>query len=393
MKRFKHVIVGAGMAAASAAAGIREAGDRGALAMFGDEHHAPYDRPPLSKALWKGGSLESIWRKTAGLDIDLHPGNGIVAINAAAKTVTDRAGTEYGYDKLLLATGGAPRRLPFDAASGVIYFRTLDDYERLHQLAREAAHVAVIGGGFIGSEIAAALAMNGVKVSMLFPEQALGSRIYPAGLSTFLGNYYRDKGVTMLAGEGVEALEPAGAKTILKTRSGRAVSVDAVVAGLGVQPRVELAQAAGLKVENGIRVDRLLRTSNPDIYAAGDVANFLSAALEVRMRVEHEDNANTMGKTAGGNMTGDSTPYDHQPFFYSDLFELGYEAVGELDASLEMVEDWKERFKKGVIYYLRDGRVRGVLLWNTWNQVPVARELIFARQQFSSAELIGRISD
>jgi 3-phenylpropionate/trans-cinnamate dioxygenase ferredoxin reductase component len=392
MNHIKYVIVGGGMTGASAARGIRDVDRQGSLAMFSDESHAPYDRPPLSKALWKGEPLESIWRKIGDIGVDLHLGREIATLDPASRIVTDRFGTEYCYGKLLLATGGSPRRLPF-ADSGVIYFRTLDDYQRVHELARRAAHFAVIGGGFIGSEIAAALAINGVLVTMIFPERSIGARAYPASLSNFLDTYFRGKGVTILAGEVVGAIERAGTKTIIKTISGRSISVDAVVAGIGLQPRIELAQAAGLKVDNGIAVDRFLRTSNPDIYAAGDVASFLNTALNGRMRVEHEDNANNMGRLAGRNMAGQSEPYDHVPFFYSDLFELGYEAVGELDTGLDVIEDWKHRYEKGVIYYLKEGQLRGVPLWNTWNRVAVARALIGGKQQLSASALIGRISD
>ena len=304
----------------------------------------------------------------------------------------DHAGNDYSYEKLLLATGGSPRRLSF-AESGVIYFRTLDDYQRLRELARAGVQLAVIGGGFIGAEIAAALTMNGVDVTMIFPERSIGAHTYPTSLSGFVDAYYRSKGVTVLAGEVVGAIEKAATKTIVKTVSGRSISVDAVVAGIGLQPRIELAQAAGLKVDNGIAVDRFLRTSDPDIYAAGDVASFLSTALDQRMRVEHEDNANAMGGLAGRNMAGHCAPYEHLPFFYSDLFELGYEAVGELDARLEIVEDWQERFRKGVIYYLKQGLVHGVLLWNTWNRVEIARELIRGKQRLPRSSFIGRISD
>jgi len=159
------------------------------------------------------------------------------------------------------------------------------------------------------------------------------------------------------------------------TGKGIKIVADGVVAGWASSQH-RLGEQAGLAVDNGIVVDELLRTSNPDIYAAGDVANFYSALLEKRMRVEHEDNAKVMGEIAGRNMAGQSDKYRHQPYFYSDLFDLGYEAVGELDVSLDIVEDWKEQFRKGVIYYLRDGRVRGVLLWNTWGQVDAATQLM-----------------
>ena len=164
-----------------------------------------------------------------------------------------------------------------------------------------------------------------------------------------------------------------------------------MIAGLGIVPNVELARQAGLAVSDGIEVDERLRTSRPEIYAAGDVAQFPSPALGKRMRVEHEDNANTMGKIAGQNMAGADQPYEHLPFFYSDLFDLGYEAVGDVDARHETVVDWKAEFREGVVYYLDGGRVRGVLLWNTWGQVDAARALIAEPGPFRPEQLKGRL--
>jgi NADPH-dependent 2,4-dienoyl-CoA reductase/sulfur reductase-like enzyme len=163
------------------------------------------------------------------------------------------------------------------------------------------------------------------------------------------------------------------------------------VAGIGVVPNVELAQAAGLMVDNGIVVDGSLRTSKPDIYAAGDLANFYDEALHTRRRVEHEDAANSMGKTAGRIMAGADEKYTYSPMFYSDLFELGYEAVGDLDSRLETVADWQEKYATGVIYYLKDRRVRGVLLWNVWGKVDEARQLIADNKEVTPQDLRGRI--
>jgi NADPH-dependent 2,4-dienoyl-CoA reductase/sulfur reductase-like enzyme len=211
---------------------------------------------------------------------------------------------------------------------------------------------------------------------MLIPEDGIGARVFPADLSRFLVTYYREQGVDVRTGDGLAALRQDGLKVAVKTTTGRELSVDVVVAGLGITPNVQLAEQAGLKVENGIVVDELLRTSVPEIFAAGDVANFFNPALGVRMRVEHEDNANSMGAAAGKAMAGQGTPYTHLPFFYSDLFSLGYEAVGELDPRLEVISDWKDPFKEGVLYYLKEGRVRGVLLWGIFGKVDDARALI-----------------
>jgi 3-phenylpropionate/trans-cinnamate dioxygenase ferredoxin reductase component len=391
MKHHKYLIIGGGMAAESAVHGIRKI-DQGAIAMICEERHSPYDRPPLSKSLWKDEPFESIWRSAKGLNVAMHLGKKVVALDPDKKIAVDDAGNNYTYEKLLLATGGSVRHLP-DSDKNIIYFRTIEDYLKLRELCKHGSDFVVIGGGFIGSEIAAALTMNNKRVTMIIPEDGIGSRIYPKPLAKFLNNYYQEKGVTVLASETVKSVRTAGNKTTVTTGSGTEIPADGVVAGLGIQPNTELAEKAGLVVDNGIVVDEFLRTSNSDIYAAGDVANFYSSALKKRMRVEHEDNANVMGEMAGRNMAGQSDIYHHLPFFYSDLFDLGYEAVGEINASFDIVEDWKEPFQKGVIYYLRDSRVCGVLLWNTWGQVSVATQLIAEKAEHSRATLLNRITD
>lgn len=392
MNNSRYLIVGGGMAADSAARGIRKVDANGHITMVCAEHDAPYDRPPLSKSLWKDKPLDAIWRDTAALDVTLLLGRKVVGLDAAKKTATDDAGKVHYYDKLLLATGGTARRLPH-ADEGVIYFRTLDDYRRLRALSEQGADIVVIGGGFIGSEIAAALAMNSKRVTMLFPSDAIGSRVYPPALSAFLNAYYTAHGVTLLPAETVRSVRKVGDRMLVTSSKGTELAADAVVAGLGIVPDTALADQAGLKVGDGIVVDEQLRTSDPDIYAAGDVANFHSAALDRRMRVEHEDNANVMGELAGRNMAGQAESYSHQPYFYSDLFDLGYEAVGELDNGLDIVEDWQEPFRKGVVYYMRDGRVRGVLLWNTWGQVTAATQLIAEKTRQTRETLRGRIRE
>jgi 3-phenylpropionate/trans-cinnamate dioxygenase ferredoxin reductase subunit len=390
MARYDYLIIGGGMTADAAVQGIREVDSRGTIGLIGAEADPPYDRPPLSKGLWKGKPLDGIWRPTQGRNVALHLGRRAERLDAQRKEVTDDAGKTYAFDKLLLATGGQPRRLPFGDGH-IIYFRTAEDYRHLRALAKQGKQFAVIGGGFIGSEIAAALAMNDVHVVMMFPENGIGARAYPRELSDFLTKYYRDKGIEVLPSESVEGVGRKGEQSILTTSAKRHLTVDGVVAGIGIEPDVELAQQAKLTVDNGIVVDEFLRTSNEHVYAAGDVASFHNPALGKRLRVEHEDNANTMGKQAGRNMAGRSEPYHHLPYFYSDLFDLGYEAVGELDARLETFADWVEPFRKGVVYYLEHSRVRGVLLWNVWDQVPAARALIAERGPFRAEDLKGRL--
>jgi 3-phenylpropionate/trans-cinnamate dioxygenase ferredoxin reductase subunit len=397
MPENNYLIVGGGMTAAAAVEGIRALDPDGTIDLISSEEDPPYDRPPLSKGLWKGKPVDKIWREKAKAGAALHLGRTITRIDPAAKTATDNRGTTYRYDKLLLATGGTPRRLPF-GGDDVLYFRTLADYRRLRALADEHDRFAVIGGGFIGSEIAAALAMSDKAVDLIIDGPGVGGRLFPAGLSQFLNGVYEGRGVTVHAGSLAKGLERRDGRLVVRVErqdSGELieVSADAVVAGIGIHPNTELAEAAGLEVGNGIVVDEFCRTSDPYIYAAGDVASFYSEALGIRRRVEHEDNANTMGKTAGMNMAGGEARYDHQPMFYSDLFEFGYEAVGRLDASLETVEDWQEPYRKGVVYYLDGEWVCGVLLWNVWGQVDAARRLIARGVPLEAAELAGRLPE
>ena len=390
MTRFDYLIVGGGMTADAAAHGIRERDTSGTIGIIAAEQHPPYNRPPLTKGLWKGDEPDSIWRKVEETGAQLLRGRRVVQLDPGARRVTDDTGATHEYGSLLLATGGQPRRLQ-GAPEGVVHFRTLDHYRQVRDLADRGASFAVIGAGFIGTEIAAALRMQGRDVTMLVREQGLGSRVYPADLSRWLVEYYRDKGVRMILGKGADRVEQQGAKYVVHAGKEQ-ITADAVIAGLGIEPDVALAKAAGLTVSDGVDVDEQLRTSRLDIYAAGDVANFFNPALGQRIRVEHEDNANTMGAVAGRNMAGVGQRYDYLPFFYSDLFDLGYEAVGQVDARLETVADWKEKFREGAVYYLQGGRVRGVLLWNVWNQVDAARALIAEKGPFRPEQLKGRIT-
>ena len=392
MTHYKYLIIGGGMTADAAVRGIRQLDGEGSIGLIGEEPYPPYDRPPLSKGLWRGDSVEDIGRNIPEPGVEVHLGLRAQVLEPRNRRLTDERGEVYTFEKLLLATGGRPRRLPF-GEDHIIYFRTLEDYHKLRALAQQGRRFAVVGGGFIGSEIAAALAMNGNEVVMLFPKEAIGSHAFPADLARFLNGFYRENGVEVLAGETVSGLETHTEKLDVRTSGGQEITVDGVVAGIGIEPDIRLAEGAGLEVGDGIVVDEFLRTSSPDVYAAGDVANFYNPDLDKRLRVEHEDNANTMGLLAGRNMAGAAEPYHHLPFFYSDLFELGYEAVGEVDARLETVADWKDLGREGVVYYLREGQVRGVLLWNVWEQVDAARRLIAEPGPFEAEDLKGRLPE
>jgi 3-phenylpropionate/trans-cinnamate dioxygenase ferredoxin reductase component len=391
MPHYPYTIIGGGMAAAAAVKGIRSVDQDGAIAVFSKESDPPYARPPLTKGLWKDKSEEEIWFDMNYPHLELFAGNPIQRIHHDNRIVIDAQGETYSYDRLLLATGGQPQRLPF-GGDHILYYRTLRDYQRLRTALTDRSRVTVIGAGFIGQELSASLAMNGHDVTLIFPEDGIGARLYPPDLASSLMEFYRQKGVQVLSGETVTGVEQKGNEKLLQTKSGQAIPSDLVVAGIGIRPNLDLAQAAGLKVEDGVIVNQTLQTSQPNIYAAGDIAEFYSPLLRMRLRLEHEDAATSMGETAGRNMAGENVTFDYLPFFYSDMFELGYEAVGRVNSKLETFADWEEPYQKGIIYYLDEGRVQGVLLFNVWDKVDQARALMAEEGPFDANNLRGKIS-
>jgi len=395
---YAYVIVGGGLAGASAVEGIRERDKKGTILLVGSEKHLPYDRPPLSKKLWFGKKkVEDIFIHDQKFydenNVTVESGVTIMSLDPKQKTVTTNAGKQYGYQKLLLATGGVPRTLPIPGGNldGICYFRTLDDYLKLRKESTEGKKAVIIGGGFIGSEIAAAMAINKIEVTMIFPESYLVSRVFPEYLGRALLNQFLSRGIKVLANEKPSAFSKEGDTFTTYTESGKKIESDMVIVGIGIAPSLELPRRAGLQTANGVIVDEYLQASLPDIYAAGDIAFFPYQALGKQTRVEHWDNALNQGKQAGLNMAGARKPYDYMPYFFSDLFEFGYEAVGDVDASLETFADWQKENDTGVIYYLRDGKVRGAMMCNVWEKVEAARELIRKGGQSTPASLRGAI--
>ncbi|HWR65022.1 MAG TPA: FAD-dependent oxidoreductase [Bellilinea sp.] len=388
----KYLIVGGGMTADAAIRGIREHDADGKIVLVSQETVPPYDRPPLSKGLWtKKKKVEQIWRGTDKFDVDFHLGREVVTLDPAKKICVDDQGSVYTYDKLLLATGATPIHLKEETGK-VIYYRTYADYEQLRALANDNRSFTMIGGGYIGSEIAAALRMAGNPVSMVFMEDGIIARLVPPAMSAQINEMYTEKGVKVYPGQSVNSILHQDNQMVVETEQGLTIKADVVVAGLGVRPNTRLAEAAGIKVDNGIVVDESMRTSAPDIYAAGDVARYFNPALNRTIRTEHEENANKGGKVAGEAMAGHSVSYTHLPFAYSDLFELGFEMIGIIDPRLPMVGDWKDPYRTGVVYYFEAGRVVGVLLVNTWDRIDQARALIESKDQPSTKDIKGFIA-
>ncbi|MFW9874178.1 MAG: NAD(P)/FAD-dependent oxidoreductase [Candidatus Thorarchaeota archaeon] len=391
---YKYLIIGGGMSADAAAHSIRDSDSNGKIGLISNENDPPYARPPLSKGLWTGEEeFEDVDLDTSETELKMHLGRTTTKIDRSKKQVFDDQGNKYSYTKLLIATGGTPKKLPNVEQENIIYYRTLSDYKKLKDLVDKKKRFGVIGGSFIGSEIAAAIKMFKPKadVTMIFPESGICALIFPKSLSKHLNDYYRKNNIKVLNNELVINVIKQENEYLVETNSGKNLKFDVLIAGLGIKPNVELAKAANLNVENGIVVNEYLQTNDPDIYAAGDVAIYHNPALNKNIRMEHEDNALVMGEIAGQNMAGEQIPYDHLSMFYSDLFELGYEAVGILNSELEMVEDWIESLEEGVIYYLKEGHVQGVLLWNVWDKVDDAVELITEPGPFSPEDLKGRI--
>lgn len=397
-KIWKYVIVGGGRAGASAVQGIREVDPSGSVLVVGAEGHLPYNRPPLTKELWFATQkIEDIFVDSRDYydrnHVKIVEDTRITAVDPGQRTITDGSGKVRRYERLLLATGGLPRRLaiPGGDLDGLSYYRFLDDYEELRGQAAAGRKAVVIGGGFIGSEIAAALNLNKVEVTMVFPDAHLCARVFPADLGRAMSAYYAGQGVMIKAADRPASIERRAGRFLVHTEAGLDLDADIVVGGIGIRPETGLAEAAGLKTEDGIVVDGRLQTSAPGIYAAGDVARFPHHGLGMMTRIEHWDSAISQGKQAGRNMAGAGEEFTYAPYFFSDLFKFGYEAVGEIDPGLETFADWQKEFDTGSIYYLRDGRVRGVMNCNLWGKLDPAREIIGRGSRVGPSDLKGAI--
>ena len=392
-EHYSYVIVGGGLAGASAIEGIRAHDKDGSILLISRENVPPYHRPPLTKDLWFGKStLDKL--PVYGDDfyaenkVELVTRREITELEASSHTLWDDHDTTVTYDRLLLATGGKPRVLDAggNERQSVHYYRLLEDYLFLADHVKQLQHILVLGGGFIGLELAAALRHAGKEVTIAYADEYPLARILPRDLGLFVAEFYREKGVETISNERVASIEEGHGIVHARTHSGNTITTQLIVAGLGIQPAVALAEANGLEIGNGIAVDEFCRTTDANIYAAGDVAEFPYLALGTRTRIEHWDHAIHHGKRAGENMAGANLPYDHMPMFFSDFFELGWEAVGEIDSSHQVDAIWTTPMREGVLFYTQDDVARGVLLWNRWGLVDWARDLIRAAKPMSHDE-------
>lgn len=395
-RAYDHLIVGGGMVADAAARGIREIDPDGTIGIVSDDIDEPYTRPALSKKLWTDPDFtwDDVPLNTAAdtrAEVVLE--TRVTGIRPDAHEIDTDRGDTLQYGTLLIATGGQPVPLPIENgehSDRVLTFRTAEDYRHLRALAAQVQRIAVVGGGYIGSELAAALVQNGVETVLVHSDEVLGSDVFPAGLAAHFAELFRAAGVELVGGREVVGGSAGDAGVRLDLEGGETIDAEGVVSGLGIRVDTALAEDAGLRVADGIVVDAQLRTSIDDVFAAGDVADYPDRILG-RRRVEHVDNAQEMGRQAGRNLAGAREPYTHTPYYYSVVFGTRYEAVGTLDGSLETVEDWAEEYERGVVYYLDDDRVAGVLLWNVPDATDAARAVLADPGPVDRGALIGRI--
>jgi 3-phenylpropionate/trans-cinnamate dioxygenase ferredoxin reductase subunit len=369
------VIVGAGMAGAKAAETLREKGFEGRVVLIGEEDEQPYERPPLSKDYLQGKSEREAARvHDAGFyeshDVELRTATRVNAIDPPAGTLTLDGGERLQYDALLLATGAEPRRLPVDGAR---YLRTLPDSDALREEIAPGAHVAIVGAGWIGSEVAASARQLGADVTLIEMGEVPLERV----LGRRLGEFYRDlhveHGVRFLGGSGVDALD--------------GLEADLVLIAIGVTPRTELAELAGLELDNGVRVDAGLRTSAPNVFAAGDVANAWHPLLDRHLRVEHWANALNQGPAAARSMLGMDVSYDRVPYFFSDQYDVGMEYSGHGEGADDVVIRGDMEAREFIAFWLRDGRVLAGMNVNVWDVTDPIQALVRSGVRVDPARL------
>ena len=385
-----HLIVGASLAGAKAAETLRAEGFDGPLIMIGQESERPYERPPLSKEYLLGkAERDTIYvhppQWYAEHDVDLRLGVTVTGLHPGSHEVSLADGSRTGYSKLLLATGSSPRRLTVPGADlgGVLYLRTVQDSDRLKAAFQDASRVAIIGGGWIGLETAAAARTAGAAVTVLERGELPLLRVLGREAAEVFADLHREHGVDLRCG--VQVAEITGSNGIadgVRLADGSRVEADVIVAGIGITPNSQLAVEAGLETGNGVVVDARLRSSDPDIYAAGDVATAFHPLLGKHIRVDHWYNALHQPQTAAKAMLGQDVAYDRVPYFYTDQYDLGMEYSGyvEPDGYDEVVFRGDVPRREFIAFWLSDGRVLAGMNVNIWDVNEAIRELIRAGQ-------------
>src|SRR6516165_930084 len=392
-----YVIAGASLAGAKAAEGLREQGYDGPVVLIGEETDRPYERPPLSKDYLLGkADRETMFVHPlawyAEHDIDLRLGARVTGLDPAAHEVTLADGSRIGYAKLLLATGSTPRRLPVPGADldGVHYLRRVADSDRIKETFAAASRVAVIGAGWIGLETTAAARAAGVEVTVLEAAELPLLRVLGREVAEVFAGLHRDHGVDLRFGVQVaEITAPGGRADGVRLADGSRIPADVVIVGVGITPNVQLAADAGLKVANGIVTDAGLRSSDPDIYATGDVANAYHPPLGRHIRVEHWANALNQPQAAARAMLGQDVAYDLVPYFYTDQYDLGMEYAGYVEPGGydQIVFRGDAGRREFIAFWLSEGRVLAGMNVNVWDVNDAIQALVSDGRQMDPARL------
>lgn len=374
---YRYVIVGGGMVAGYAVKGIRQRDTTGSILVISKEADVPYERPALSKKLWLDDEFTEedikIGAETFS-EVNFKFDTSVTKINRQDKLAKLDDDTIVHYEKLLLATGGEPKRVKGPEDPHVLAFRDWPDYRKLRKFSGNGQHVVIIGGGYIGTELAASLAQNNTEVTVIFPEQSLGEGKFPEKIRAEYEEAFKENDVEILSGKIVESYDRKDDQLIVKTTDGAKITADTIVIGLGITPNIELAKTSKLDlVDDGVKVDEHLQTSDPAIWAAGDIASYPDRILG-RQRIEHVDHARFSGELVGQNMAGADLPYQHTPYFYSMVFNISWQAIGSINLELEQLFDQRENGT--IVYFLRGNQLAGVLVWNVVVDLDDVRNLI-----------------
>ena len=380
------VIVGGGMAGAKAAETLREEGFDGRIVLIGAESLRPYERPPLSKDYLRGETeQEKVHVHSEAYygehDIDLRLGREVSRLDTGSREATLDDGETLRYDRLLLATGAEPRRLPIPGADldGVLYLRTVPDSDRIRERLDRGGSLVVVGAGWIGAEVAASARQRGMEVTIVEPMSVPLERVLGPEMGAFYRDVHADQGVRLLLGTGVEGFEGGTAVERVRTNDGQTLDCDAVVVGVGVKPRTALAEAAGLAMGDGVLADELLQTSAEGVFAAGDVVSAQHPFYGQRIRVEHWANALEQGPAAARNMLGAGAPYDKLPYFFSDQYDVGMEYAGYATSWDRVVVRGDLAGREFIAFWLAGDRVLAGMNVNVWDVTDTIQRLIRER--------------
>jgi 3-phenylpropionate/trans-cinnamate dioxygenase ferredoxin reductase subunit len=392
MLSYPYLIIGAGVACQAAIEGIRKQDPASAIGVLSDEIYPAYNRSWLSHRIWQSEDEKQVFFKHQGVQASYHLNKKVISINPQTKTVTDQFGSIYHYQKLLLATGSIPNKLQIDYPRA-IYYHTLADYYALKSRLDQSQEFVINGAGLLGCELTALLRKKKKDVTLIFSHTLLFEDQFPKGFGFYLTQIFEELGVQMRPRAHITEIAFSSPYDLVTSSEHETIQADGVIIALGSHPNESLAQSTHLNCDQGIIVNRYLQTSNPSIYAAGDGVSYYNPYLERRERHSHEETAKKMGEMAGQNMAGARHSFEYLPHYTSSIFEYDFTFVGILNNSYEMIEDWIDIYRRGVVYYLKEGRVVGGLLINQFSGLSTLKQLIESKATVDPSKLIGLISN